>query len=181
MLKNIIVGFVSAMAAFLTYVAMQPAAYSVSRSITIAASPEAIFPRVNNLRAWNAWSPWAKKDPAAKQSYDGPENGEGARFHWSGNREVGAGTMTIVESKPNAHVRLKLNFTEPMAGHSDVMLSLSPAGSGSTVTWNIQGEQGFIARAIMLAMGVRLEQMIGDDYEKGLASLKALVETSKPL
>lgn len=179
MLRHITIGFVSAMAAFLTYVAMQPAAYTVARQTTIAAPADAIFPHVNNLKAWEAWSPWTKKDPAAKHVYAGPESGVGAQFTWAGNREVGAGTMTIVESQPQSHVGLMLDFTEPMAGRSNVALDLFSVGGGTNVTWTIRGENGFISRAIMMAMGVKLDKMIGDEYEQGLANLKALVEGQK--
>lgn len=179
MFRRIMIGFVSAMAAFLTYVAMQPAAYTVSREARIAAPPDVVFPHINSLKAWNAWSPWAKKDPAAKITYGGPESGVGAQFSWAGNREVGAGTMTIVDSRPASHVGLTLDFTEPMAGRSTVALDLVPQDSATNVTWSIRGESGFVARAFMMAMGIKLEKMIGDEYEQGLANLKALVEGQK--
>lgn len=179
MFRHIIIGFVSAMAAFLTFVAMQPSAYTVARQIRIAAPPEAVFPHVASLKAWNAWSPWAKKDPAAKVSYQGAESGVGAQFSWSGNRDVGAGTMTIVEAVPLSRVGIKLDFTEPMTGTSDVALDLKPADGGTEVTWSIKGENGFVSRAVMMALGVRLEQMIGDDYEAGLANLKSIVEAAR--
>ena len=176
MFRHIVVGFVSAVAAFLTWVALQPAAYSVARQTMIQAPPEVIFPHVNSLRAWNAWSPWAKKDPAARVSYQGPDSGVGAQFAWSGNREVGAGTMTIVTSDPARRVGLKLDFTEPMVGTNDVALELKPVDGGTNVTWSIRGENGFLSRAIMTAIGIDLERMIGGEYEAGLAALKRLVE-----
>lgn len=176
MFRNILIGFVSAMAAFLTYVAMQPAAYMVTRTATIGAPPQAVFPHVNSFRKWDAWSPWAKKDPKAKGEHSGPESGEGASFAWSGNKDVGEGRMTLVESKPNERVGIKLDFTTPMQGTSHATIALKPEGAGTSVTWSLSGENGFVGRAIMMLMGIKLDKMIGDDYEKGLANLKAVVE-----
>lgn len=176
MFRNILVGFVSAMAALLTYVAMQPAAYTVSRMATIAAPPQAVFSHINSFKKWDAWSPWAKKDPNAKSAYSGPESGEGASLAWSGNKDVGEGRMTLVESKPNERIAIKLDFTKPTLGTSYSTFALKPEGSGTSVTWSLSGESGFVSRAFMMLLGVKLDKMIGDDYEKGLANLKAVVE-----
>jgi len=86
---------------------------SPHRQITIAAPAAAIFPRVNDLRQWDDWSPWAKLDPNAKISFEGPLAGPGAMFHWSGNDKVGAGTMTITESKPNERIATRTDFMKP--------------------------------------------------------------------
>src|SRR5215467_7867650 len=71
--------------AFLCVVAAQPAEYRVTRSATIAAPPAEVFPQVNNLHNWEAWSPWAKLDPVAKNTFEGPSEGTGSIFKWSGN------------------------------------------------------------------------------------------------
>lgn len=178
MLKNLLIGFVSAMSAFLTYVWMQPAAYSVARSTTIAAPPAAVFPHVNDLKKFDAWSPWAKKDPSARVAYSAVTAGEGASFAWSGNKEVGEGKMTIVESRPNERVAMRLEFVKPFTGTSGAALALQPAGEGTSVTWTLSGENAFFERAAMMMLGVKMEEMIGADYEKGLANLKAVVEAS---
>lgn len=178
MLKNIVVGFVSAMAAFLTYVWMQPAEFMVARSATIAAPPAAVFANVNDLKKFNAWSPWAKKDPAARVAYGGPQSGEGAEFAWSGNQDVGEGKMTIVESKPDRSIKIRLDFVKPFAGSNGATFVFEPVGEATKVTWTLAGENGFLARAFMIAIGVDMEKMIGDDYEAGLANLKALVEAA---
>lgn len=143
----------------------------------MAATPAAVFDQVNDFHKWDAWSPWAKMDPNAKTSYEGPTSGVGAKFGWSGNSDVGEGSMTIVESKPNDLVRIRLDFTRPMAGTSDVELKLEPQGEQTKVTWSMAGKNNFIAKAVSLFMDC--EKMVGDQYDKGLANLKAIVE-AKP-
>jgi uncharacterized protein YndB with AHSA1/START domain len=178
MLKHIVVGLTSAFAAFFTYVAIQPAAFTVARSTTIAAPPAAVFAHVDELRKWDAWSPWAKKDPNARFAYGGPRSGVGSEFAWSGNNDVGEGKMTIVESHPNERIGIRLDFVKPFTGSSNVAFDIRPDGDRTSVTWSISGRQDFIERAFMLMMGIRMDDMIGADYEKGLAALKAVVETT---
>jgi len=57
---------------FLIVVATRPADFRIERRATIAAPPSVVFDQVNDFRNWSAWSPWAKLDPAMKETYDGP-------------------------------------------------------------------------------------------------------------
>ena len=116
-------------AAFLVVVAMQPSEFRVERTITIAASPDAVFPHVNDLYKWDAWSRWAKLGPNAKVGFEGPDSGEVASMNWVGNDEVGAGKMTITESKPNDLVNFRINFTEPFVGPRRHPLPSSPTAT----------------------------------------------------
>ena len=74
-----------------------------------------MFAQVNDFQNWRAWSPWERLDPALKRSYDGPASGTGAKYAWIGNRNVGEGRMTIVDSRPGELVRIKLEFRRPFA------------------------------------------------------------------
>ncbi len=172
--KKLVVGVIAAIAMFCAVVASRPNDFKVSRSATMAATPAAVFEQVNDFHKWDNWSPWAKMDPNAKTTFEGPTSGVGAKFGWSGNGDVGAGSMTIVDSKPNELVRIRLDFTKPMQGTSDIELKFEPQGEQTKVTWSMAGKNNFIAKAVSLFMDC--EKMIGDQYDKGLANLKALVE-----
>ena len=76
-------------AAILILAAMKPATFRVVRATTVKAPPEKIFPLIADFRAWSAWSPWEKKDPALKRTYGGPASGQGAVYEWEGNSKVG--------------------------------------------------------------------------------------------
>src|ERR1019366_7924377 len=91
-------------------VALQPASFSIARSTTMSAPPSAIFAQVNDFHHWNSWSPWAKLDPAMKQTYEGPPAGVGAISTWVGNKKVGEGRMTLTGSRANEWVKIKLEF-----------------------------------------------------------------------
>jgi uncharacterized protein YndB with AHSA1/START domain len=179
MIKRLFVILIAAILAFAVYVALLPGQYSVDRSATIAAPPEAVFTHVNNFKKWDDWSPWAKRDPNSKTAYEGPQEGPGAIFKWDGNEEVGKGQMTIIESTPAERIAIKLEFERPFPGSSNVGFAFKPEGEGTKVTWSLAGEQGFVERAMMLVMGLDMDEMIGKEYETGLASLKRIVESEQ--
>jgi hypothetical protein len=78
---------------FIAYVATRPNELRVTRETLIAAPPERIYGHLVNLPGWRAWSPWEKKDPAMKRTFEGPESGPGAVYGWEGNKDVGSGRM----------------------------------------------------------------------------------------
>jgi uncharacterized protein YndB with AHSA1/START domain len=177
MIKKILLVLVLAIAAFLGYVALQPPEFRVERSAVMAAPPEAVFTQVNDFHNWQKWSPWAKLDPNATATFEGPESGEGAIFRWAGNKNVGKGSMKILESKPNESVRLSLDFEEPMQDTAITQFVLKPQGEGTLVTWTMTGESNFVERAICTVMN--MEKHVGDSYAEGLANIKKIVE-AKP-
>ena len=109
-------------------VALQPADFRIARSATFAAAPATVFAQVNDLHKFQDWSPWAKIDPAAKATFEGPSAGTGASFSWAGNMEVGEGTMTITESHPSDLIRFRLDFRKPMAGTNTAEFTFKPEG-----------------------------------------------------
>jgi uncharacterized protein YndB with AHSA1/START domain len=161
---------------FLVVVCGQPDEFTSSRSTTLSAPPEAVFPHVNNLHAWEAWSPWAKLDPNAKNSFDGPEAGTGASMRWEGNRKVGVGRMTITESQPGSVIRFRLDFEKPMQATNTAEFTFLPEGGGTLVTWRMSGVNGLMGKLMGLFMNC--EQMVGGQFEKGLANLKSVVEAT---
>lgn len=182
MRKKLFIGlgaFAALVIIFLIVVAMQPSTFRISRSATVAAPAAAVFPHVNELKKWQPWSPWMKMDPNAKSTFEGPEGGKGAAMTWAGNNEVGEGKMTIIESKPNELVRFRLDFYKPMPGTSEAEFTFKPEGAGTVVTWSMSGTNNFIGRAMCLVMN--MDKMVGGQFDKGLASMKAIVETpAKP-
>lgn len=176
MLKKILIGIFLLIAGFAVVVALQPSHFLVERTATIAAPPAKVFAHVDDLHKWDAWSPWAKVDPAAKVGFEGAPAGKGAGFTWSGNDKVGEGRMTIVESRPAELVDIKVDFTRPFAGTNASTFAFKPTGDGTAVTWSMSGDQNFIAKAMCLVFNGK--KMIGDEMDKGLTQLKAVAERS---
>jgi hypothetical protein len=154
-------------------VAMQPSEFRITRTATIGAPVSAVFAEVNNLHHWQDWSPWAKRDPNAKTTFEGPDEGTGAVFRWKGNEQIGAGSMTITESQPNKLVRFNLHFTEPWESTSTAELTFEPQGDKTAVTWVMFGPRSFLEKAVCLFLD--MDAMVGGDFEQGLANLESVV------
>lgn len=176
MLKKILIGVAAVLVLFVIIVAMQPAQYRVSRTATIPATPSAVFEHVNDLHKWDAWSPWAKLDPAMKTTFEGPQSGPGASYAWVGNSKVGEGKMSIMDAKANELVRLKLQFMKPFASVATTEFTFKPEGEQTSVTWTMSGDKNFMSKAFCLFMN--MDKMIGGDFEKGLAGLKSAVQVA---
>ncbi len=176
MLKNILIALAVIAIVFVGVVAMQPSEFRIVRTATISAPAPAVFAQVNDFRNWEAWSPWAKRDPAAKTTFEGPSAGTGAIFRWAGNHESGEGSMTITESRPSDLIRIKLEFLKPFVATNTAEFIFKPEGKHTAVTWSMAGRNNFIAKAVCLFMS--RDKMVGGDFEKGLARMTAVVETA---
>src|SRR6187200_414281 len=100
MIKKILIGLGAVIAVILIAAAFRSNEFRVKRSAPLAASPMALFAHVNDHHKFAVWNPWMKLDPAVKNTFSGPVAGVGAVCSWEGNSNVGAGTATIIESKP---------------------------------------------------------------------------------
>lgn len=178
-MKKVILGIlglaVVAVGGFLAYAATRPEHYHIERSLTISAPPDKIYPLLEDFHKFGEWSPWEKLDPAMKRNFAGAEKGEGAVYSWQGNDKVGEGMMTIVSTVPNQQVNVRLEFIKPAASVCQTVWALKPEGDKTTVTWTMDGEnKSLIEKAFSVVMN--LDKMVGGDFERGLANLKAVSE-----
>lgn len=178
LIKKILLGLVAVIIVFLILVAMRPADFRVERSATIAASPDALFEQVNDHRKFAVWNPWLKLDPNVKNTYSGPDSGVGAVCSWDGDNNIGAGSSTIIESKPGELVRQRMDWKRPMEGTSTVDFTFKPEGDKTVVTWAMYGKNGFMGKAVSVFMDC--DKMIGPKFEEGLAELGKVVAVKQP-
>ena len=120
MLEPILAAIAAIMVLIIVVVVLRRSDFCITRSATISADVPAAFAQVNDFHHWQAWSPWAHLDPAIKNIYEGAPAGTGAIFTWIGNSKAGEGTMTILESRPDTQIRIKLEFRRPFKGSNDV-------------------------------------------------------------
>jgi len=175
MLRKIVIVLAVTLVALLFAVSQRPDTFRLSRSTLIQAPPDRIFAHVNDFHRWDAWSPWAKLDPNSKATFEGAASGKGAVFKWSGNDKVGEGRQEIIGSSEPASILIKLEFIKPFAATNQTEFTFQPEAGGTRVTWTMSGRNNFIAKAFSFFMDC--EKMVGPDFEKGLANLKALVES----
>lgn len=174
MLKKIAVALLVLVAALVALVATRPAGFRVERSLVIEESPRLLFDAVADFRKWEAWSPWARLDPAMKTTFGGAPSAVGSTYHWAGNDEVGEGRMTLTELHPPLQAKIRLEFLKPWKATNECVFDLYVEPGGTRVVWIMRGEHDFLGKAMSLFMD--LDRAVGPDFERGLAQLKAAAE-----
>jgi hypothetical protein len=159
--------------AVLALATFQPDVFRLQRSTTIAAPAAKIHPFVDDFRRWTLWSPFEAKDPTMRRSYGAKSAGPGATYAWDGDGEAGAGTMTIVESTP-ARIGIALDFRRPMESRANVAFTFVPDGGSTRVTWAMEAPNSFVSKVVHVFFDA--EKLVGADFERGLAALKAVAE-----
>lgn len=150
---------------------VQPKEGHVERSVVIDAPVPVVFMEVNSFKNFNNWSPWAKMDPDARYTYEGPAAGVGAKISWDG-KSSGKGSQWIEESVPGQRVKTGMAF-EDFNGTFYGEYILQPEGSGTKLTWTYDGtNEGFSGKLAWLFM----KGAVGTQYEDGLADLKHMLE-----
>jgi hypothetical protein len=150
--------------------------FCITRSRRIQAPAGVIFAQIEDFHLWEAWSPWAKMDPQAKNTFDGPATGLGSSFRWEGNNQVGSGIMTVLESRPSQSLRIRLQFLKPFAATNTAEFTLTPAEGGTLVTWSMTGKNNFIAK--LAGLFFDCDKLVGGQFEQGLISLQTIAEAA---
>jgi hypothetical protein len=174
MITYILIGVATVIVLFLVIVALQSGAFRITRKTLIKGPAEAPFARVNDFRQWRSWSPWETMDPNLQRTYAGPPFGVGATYSWEGDKKVGSGRMTILESRPHDLVRIKLEFLKPFVATNLAEFTFQPQGGSTEVSWTMTGDRNFCFKCIGMFMS--MDKMVGGAFEEGLANMKAAVE-----
>jgi uncharacterized protein YndB with AHSA1/START domain len=160
--------------AVLAYAATKPDVFHVQRSASVKAPPDKIFPLINDFRTWASWSPYEHKDPAMRKTYSGAATGKGAVYEWDGDKNVGSGRIEIADATPPSRLAIKLDMIKPFAASNRVEFTLQPQGDTTNVTWAMNGHTPYLAKIMHVFLD--MDRMVGQDFEAGLAKLKALAE-----
>lgn len=143
------------------------------RSAVVDAPPATVYAVLDGFRQFNRWSPWASLDPNTQYQFEGPPMGVGAKLSWhSAQENVGSGSQEIVEAEANQRVRMRLVFSG-FDSENYSTLQLAPEGEHTRVTWIY--ESHFHGDLLGRYFGLKLEDWVAPDYEKGLAALQTFV------
>lgn len=153
----------------------RPDTYHVQRTGHVAAPPQQVFDLVGDFRHWPEWSPWEDLDPQMQRVYSSPSQGVGASYDWSGNEEAGKGRMQIRQARAPQRLDIDLQFIEPMASSNRMRFDFTPAGDGTEVLWQMEGQHSFATKIMSVFMS--FDRLIGRDFDKGLANLARLART----
>jgi uncharacterized protein YndB with AHSA1/START domain len=174
MVLKVLLVIVVLLAGILLFAASKPDTFRIQRSLTMNASPEKIFPLINDLHNWPQWAPQDRENSTMKRSFSGPESGVGAASEWSGSGSTGKGQMTITQSDAPRLVALKVDFEKPFVAHNVNEFRLEPDGASTKVTWSMQGTNLYMMK--LMSVFTNMDRMMGQHFESGLANLKAVAE-----
>jgi hypothetical protein len=160
--------------AVVAFIATRPDSFRIQRSAPIKAPPDVVFSLINDFHEWAQWSPWEKLDANMKKTFEGPSAGPGAIYAWTGNKKVGEGRMTLLESKPGELVLIKLEFFRPFKATNQATFQLAPSEAGTQVAWIMDGKSNFMHKAMSVFMN--LDALVGKDFEQGLANLNTAAQ-----
>ncbi|WP_067543098.1 SRPBCC family protein [Nocardia crassostreae] len=150
------------------------AEFDIHRETVIKAEPEQVQALIDDFHQWRKWSPWEDTDPNMERVYSGADRGIGARYFWSGNRKAGRGDMEITSATHDA-ISIKLHFEKPWKATNQVTFEFRPEQGGTGVTWRMTGQQS--GAMALLGKLYPIDRLVGPDFEKGLAQLKAAAES----
>jgi hypothetical protein len=173
MLRRILYGLIVLVLAAAGSAYLLPETVTITRSIETSAPPSKVYAIVSSFKRGHEWSPWAAKDPKMQQTFSGPEQGVGATFAWqSDNPEVGSGSQEIVVAEPDKRVETHLEMDG--MGRMKSAFVLEPSGTGTRITWSFVSAPA--ADPVSRWFSLFLDGLVGPDFERGLANLKALAE-----
>ncbi len=148
-----------------------PSHYNVARSIDIDAPPSKIYPLVAEVRTWQQWSAWNRRDPNMEIVYSGPPAGTGAQWSWQSKSE-GRGQMTLTSADPGRRIGYSLYFPD-FGTTATGFITFEPISATTTrVSWSNEGDLG--NNPMMRWMGLAMDKLVGNDFAAGLANLKTL-------
>ncbi len=174
LLKRFIIGLVILIAAIYLIGLTLPNTFHVQRSVVIKSEPAQIYSQLVDLRRWQQWGVWFKRDPNMVLAYSGPDRAVGMRSEWHSETE-GNGAMEITALEHNKRVVYDLFFID-MDMSSTGELILEPLSEGTKVTWVDYGELG--NSVTFRYFGLFIDDLIGPDFEDGLANLKMVAENT---
>ncbi|MFT7775223.1 SRPBCC family protein [Roseateles sp.] len=171
-LKVLLIAVVALLALCLGGGLMLSPKFTVSRTLTIAATPEKIYALIADPRGWKQWSAWNRRDPDMAIAYSGSASGAGAVWAWK-SKSQGDGRMTFTSAEPPKRLGYELFFPD-FGTTSTGDFRLDANGGATQVTWTMNGDMG--SNPIYRWMGLFMDKMVGPDFDAGLTNLKALAE-----
>lgn len=152
-----------------------PKHFEVNRSIIVNKPISEVFDYLKYIKNQDDWSPWKKKDPNMKQTFEGIDGEVGFTSKWEGNKVVGSGEQEIKRIVENERIETELRFLKPWKSQSDAYLRVVSLDSEETnVTWGFSGKNKFPFSIFMLFMN--MDKAVGKDFEEGLSNLKQQLE-----
>ena len=176
MIKKIFFGLLGIIALLLIAALFMPKEYAVEREVTINKPVDSVFKYVKYLKNQNEFSVWANIDPNMKSTFTGTDGAVGAISAWESKvKEVGIGEQEITKINEGKRLDFEIRFKEPMNDTAMGFMSTEMVSENQIkVKWGINGIIPYPINLMLPFM--KMDQMIGNDLQKGLENLKAKME-----
>ena len=159
-LKKITIALLIIFGLYLIISLFLPSSIKIERTATINASASVVFEQINTLKNWKSWSYWDNIDTTMISIYTGAESGLTAKHSWESKDEnVGKGSLTIIESKPDSLIVTELAFDG--MGTSIGGWKIKDTIGGVIVTTYMNIEMGLLGR---IFPGLMMESWLGGDF-----------------
>lgn len=142
--------------------------WSAERARVLEATPEVIFPYLEDLEQWKHWSSMAQ----VEGQLSAPSRGPGATLKWD-DPQWGAGQFELLRVGPLQWVEYRVSVED---GSMETLgrIQLVEGADGTTLTWREEGHFGWNPLLSYFALG--MERMQGEELDKALDRLQELVE-----
>lgn len=180
MLKKLLLGLFSLIVLLCIYVALKPADYRISRSITINSSAERLWPYLVSAKKADEWMPWKDTDPEVRMTYSGPNEGVGSTSSWESRGRMGVGKAEVIEAVAQKMIRTQITYSKPMQFTQTSEFVVEPISTTElSLRWSVEGRTTFISRLMCTLTAMDMDKYVGGQFEKGLNRLKGLLEDKR--
>lgn len=173
-MKKTVIVVVVVFLTFLLIGYLLPSQYKIERSVIVNAPEKSIFPHIADLKKWQNWGVWFKRDLNITIEYVGEKGVVGMKSIWVGE-VMGEGEIEIIALESNH----RLIYTVRLADASKTSTGefvLTKVESGTQVVWMEYGNVGY--NPIHRYVAFFMDYSIGHDFELGLDNLKLVAESS---
>jgi uncharacterized protein YndB with AHSA1/START domain len=174
MFSKIVLFLVVVIAAVLLFATTRPDTILVERSIVIHATPDKIFPLIDDFHNWPQWAAQDKEDPTMTRTYSGTASGAGAVSDWTSDGSAGRGEMTITSALPTSRIHVRVGFVKPFPLHNTHAITLEKVPGGTQVTWTSEVQNVYFMKVMGVFMN--MDNYMGKHFEASLENLKDLAE-----
>lgn len=86
-----------------------PSKWEIEKAVLVRATPEQIYPLLEDLHQWELWSNWCSEQEDMELEYKGAAQGMGAAMIWTTSRLQGQFTLTRCQSPNEIQYHLDIN------------------------------------------------------------------------
>lgn len=158
---------------FLIIALFLPSEYRVQRSAEIMVTPDSLYAVLSDYNYFAKWNPWIPMEPEASVEIAGSPGTVGTSYSWSG-KIIGTGKLVVTNMTPPSSIQQRIHFIEPMESQADLEWRLEPTSGGTKLVWTMRGPNDY---PMGRYFGLLMDDMMGKDFESGLANLKKLCES----